>query len=125
MREQTVYRYSRLQNEYQELSAHTEVLKQQAQLKYEECCNLQQYMNVNGSDKVSVARYKKALSDYNSLSNNISRNQGRLVNIANKINIECQKEQVRIERANMSAQRKMINAMNRAYMKSNKSNYGY
>ena len=44
MREQAAYRYSRLQNEYQELSAHTEVLKQQAQLKYEECCNFWRHL---------------------------------------------------------------------------------
>lgn len=102
-----------LQNEYRALDERTCMLQKQASIKEQECYLLQQKVANNPGDKNLLARYKKTLSDYTSLINNIRRNQSRLVNLQNRISVEYQREQMRVAKANMAAQQRL----NRTYQK--------
>ena len=111
MKVQTSNKLAHLQVEYNELYEQTETLKAQTQIKYSECMNLSQAVSVNSGDKKVMQMYRKAVSEYNSLCNNVRRNQNKLVNLSARINSECQREQIRLAKMNMSMQRKMCSAV--------------
>lgn len=107
----TTNKLANLQVEFTELCEQLNMLQQQAKLKNTECQSLSNYIQLNSGDKQAMAKYRKACSEYNSLTNNIVRSQARLRTLTGRIEAERQREALQLQRIAASNQRATARAM--------------
>lgn len=106
----TQNRLAHLQVEYQELNEQTMMLQNQVAPLNASIQQYQNYLSYNQGDRESLRKYRESLNRYNSLINQIRRNQNRLANLSMQITKEMQRVAVAEQRQMYSMQNKAMRA---------------
>ena len=105
MKIQTSNKLAHLQCEYNELMEQTQILSNQIQPMLAQLNQLSQYLSVNAGDRLTLSKYKETQRRYNSLVNQVKRNNQRLNNLSMRIKQEYSRLQLQGQKSAMSMQR--------------------
>ena len=107
MKIQTSNKLAHLQCEYNELMEQTQILSNQIQPMQAQLNQLSQYLSVNVGDRLTLSKYKETQRRYNSLVNQVKRNNQRLNNLSMRIKQEYSRLQLQGQKSAMSMQRQV------------------